>query len=237
MSEDPVHPTEESISSFNGQFTLVDPEGHPFTVKWLRAPHLGPDGQPFSAPAFRRGGTTGWADHNGKVIRVHACLHTPCSAMHGAAKYGILNRVPAPRHGRLRGTGVYEAEPLPLATAVPDPLSFQPPALPSSGVPELPQPPAVDVPAPVPPQPPALPPPAFPPSGLPELPQPPSAVVPAPATPQPQLPSPKPSAPFLVAPPPLTPPWAHAWVSGAIVASAPCSVIVRRPQKSASWKI
>ena len=89
MAAAPDAPTLKTIANFADSFRLVGPDGETFTVKWKWEPSL---------PTTRPNGVTGWADHNGKVIRVHVCAHNPCTAVHSPAKYGNFT---APKHGRL----------------------------------------------------------------------------------------------------------------------------------------
>ena len=76
MAAAPDAPTLQTIANFADSFRLVGPDGETFTVKWKWEPSL---------PTTRPNGATGWAVHNGKVIRVHCC-----SFVHGR----LLPRLP-----------------------------------------------------------------------------------------------------------------------------------------------
>ena len=122
MAAAPDAPTLHSIDRFADSFRLVGSDGAVFTVKWLWTP---------SRPTRNDNGVTGWADHNGNLIRVHVCAHNPCNAVYPPSKYGNL---PAPKHGRLL------LEPPPSAPPPEtEPLASQPPAIaePAPEAPEL----------------------------------------------------------------------------------------------------
>ena len=87
MALQPPQPTWTNLSQYTGEFTLVDAEGISFTAIWQRYP---------TRPTKNKGGVSGWAVHNDKLIRVHACSHTPCISVHETSKYGD---VPVPKHG------------------------------------------------------------------------------------------------------------------------------------------
>ena len=94
MSSVAAAPTLDNLLTWKDDFTLIDFDGQPFTVKWLYEP---------TAPCRRPAGISAWALHNGSSMRVHVCANSPCSAVHSASKYG---HVPPPRHGRLPSPAV-----------------------------------------------------------------------------------------------------------------------------------
>ena len=92
-----MEPTLEGLAKYEQEFQVRDETNVTFNAKWQWSP---------SQPWPNKHGVTGWALSDGKVIRLHVCANSPCTARYPASKYVNL---PVPRHVRLTKPGTAAA--------------------------------------------------------------------------------------------------------------------------------
>ena len=81
-----MEPTLEGLDKYEQEFQVRDETNVTFNAKWQWSP---------SQPNGNKAGVSGWALSDGKVIRLHVCANSPCTARYPASKYGNF---PPPRH-------------------------------------------------------------------------------------------------------------------------------------------
>ena len=92
-----MEPTLEGLAKYEQEFQVRDETNVTFNAKWQWSP---------SQPFRNNAGISGWALSDGKVIRLHVCANSPCTARYPAIKYGHL---PPPRHVQLTKPGTAAA--------------------------------------------------------------------------------------------------------------------------------